>query len=179
MDNLINLIKRVLFGDKDDKIVSPIAEARQTTPTPTPNYEKAIRMGLKDYLGYEPPVATLSSDIVREAKKNNISPYIFPAVSVIETGGGTRQVKPNNPVNWAIYEPTFQPQTPIETIEKFSSGIGSGRANNPNFQMYNDFRRTGMIEDLASHYAPPNENDTKNWIDVVKEVIKRMKKYER
>lgn len=177
MKNLIEFIKKMLIMGKDDKIVSPISTTQPPTPTPTPDYVKGIVGGLTEYLGKTPPVATLAADFVEEAKKNKLNPYLLPAISVIETGGGSRETIPNNPLNWGIKTDIthFFPKSPQETISKAASGIGTGRA----FPQYDKYRETGEIEDLAKHYAPPSENDTQNWINVVKDVMSKMKKYER
>lgn len=175
---ITDLIKKILFGE--NKIASPVpltstsTSTPTPTPTPTPNYERGIREGLKEYFkGEMPPVATLSSTFVEEAQKNKLNPYLLPAISVIETQGGRQETVPNNPLNWGI-KAEFYPQTPQETIKKAASGIGTIRA----FPYYEEYRRTGRIEDLAKHYAPPSENDMTNWVNVVKKAISLMKKYE-
>jgi len=175
-NDIINAIKYNLgnlFKNKE-AVASPIP-TQTPTPTPTPDIVGAILKGFKEYGGDNLPVATLAATFKDAAYKNNLNPYLLPSVSILETSGGRNQTFENNPLNWGAKEPTFKPQSPEETIYKAASGIGTGRA----FPYYEKYRQTGNLEDFASHYAPPGENNTKQYVENLKKLIKMFKKYER
>lgn len=157
------------------KTISPVPENYSPpTPTPTPNIPQAIRRGFREINhGQDLPVSTLSATFANEAQKNNLNPFLLPAVSVLESSGGKKETYPNNPLNWGITAPSFKPKTPQETIKKAASGIGTGRG----FSYYKDYRRTGNLRDFATHYAPPSENNTERYINNLTGLIKIFEKY--
>lgn len=151
------------------KIPTPTA-----TPTPTPDVLGAINKGFQEYGGNDLPVATLSGTFKTAAEQNNLDPYLLPAVSILETGGGKKQAFNNNPINWGIYEPSFQPKTPAETINKAASGVGTGRA----FPVYEDYRQSGNVKDFVNHYAPPSENDSARYMENLQRLMEMFRKYQ-
>lgn len=143
-------------------------------PTPTPDVLGAITKGFNEWGGKAVPAATLAGTFKTAAEKNKIDPYLLPAVSILETGGGKKQSFNNNPINWGIYEESFKPKTPAETINKAASGIGTGRA----FPYYEDYRQSKNVKDFASHYAPPNENDTTRYVNNLNKLMEMFRKYQ-
>lgn len=168
------LLLKTLVGQNKYVPPSPTpTKAQPPSPTPTPDYEKAIKGFMTDYGA---PAATLSADFVKEGQKYPITrkyPYLVPSLSINETSGGKNVTFPNNITNWGIKEPSFQPTSPQQVIERTTSGIGK-RA-----PFYEDFRNTGNLEDFAAHYAPPGENNTKKYVENLKSLMEQMKKYER
>lgn len=110
-----------------------------------------------------------------EAEKYPITqkyPYLMPAISVNETSAGKNVSHPNNPLNWGIYEPTFQPKSNLETIAKATSGIAQ------RFPQYQKFRDTGNLMDFGNTYAPPSDNNDPNYGGKLAELFKQFQQYE-
>jgi len=99
-------------------------------------------------------------------------PYLLPAVSIKETSAGKNITYPNNPLNWGIYEPTFQPKSNLETIAKATSGIAQ------RFPQYQKFRDSGDLMDFGSTYAPASDDNDPNYGIKLSELFKQFQQYE-
>jgi hypothetical protein len=145
--------------------VMPVERAKAIQPTPTPMYlmpkkpserdriKSAIDEGFKNW--GSPPAATLSGEMADHAMKYPIlrqNPFMLPALTLNETGGGEKTKRPNNFTNWGVYEKSFNPKTPAEAIERTASGIGERTP------YYENFRKTGNLDDFSSVYAPDSDN---------------------
>ena len=126
------------------KTPSPVS-----TPTPTPNpYEQKIKSGFEKY--GNPPMTEYTSELANVIQKYPIlqkHPYLLPALSIVESSGGKNITYENNPINWGTQP---MPNIPY-VIERAAKGISED-------PRYEQFRKTGKIEDLAKVYAPKKEN---------------------
>lgn len=86
-------------------------------------------------------------------------PYLPAAVALAESSGGKNITYENNPMNWGINVPSFQPQSPEEAIMKMMTGVGH------RMDVYEPFRESQDIRDFAYIHTPPNENDTEKYIN--------------
>jgi hypothetical protein len=135
----------------------------QVLGTQTPDAQEAIKRIKKGFETYgNPPVSGLAEYMVQESMKYPQlakNPWIIPAIALKETGGGKNMKFSNNPLNWGIYEKSFQPKSMEEVIERATSGIGKRMG------AYQDFRNSGEAKDIIKRYAPPSENDTQKYIE--------------
>lgn len=138
--------------------------------------EKKVGAVKRFFKAYGSPFADpVSKSFILEAEKYPITkryPYLMPAISVLESSAGKKMTYPNNPLNWGIKEPTFQPESVFETINKATSGIGQ------RFPQYQKFRETGDLSDLTSVYAPPSDNNSPTYHLKLADLLKRFKSYE-
>jgi len=177
---IIDSIKNKLSQWNKPTVYREVWDTPAPTITPTPTMvpeDKQTRAIRRFFEERDAPAATLAANFAKEAKKypafkNN--PYLMPAIAQKETGGGKNinSKHPHNLLNWGIYEPTFQPKTPVEVIGKATSGIGK---RSP---YYEKFRKSGNVDDVIDVYAPPNENDTKLYKKQMREFMNEFKKYE-
>lgn len=155
------------FGDQTVNTVNP--------PAPT-NDKNIIANAIKTYMeNNNSPAATQSAQFADQAQRFPITqkyPYLIPAIAMNETTGGKNVTYANNWTNWGIREPSFQPTSPEQVIERTTSGIGE---RSPYYQ---DFRNTGDLNKLAAHYAPPGENNTKKYVQDLLDRMAEMKKLE-
>lgn len=141
------------------------ARSPQITPTPTAipsvsdqDFLDAAAEGLKNY--GDLPVATLSSDILREQKKYPIYkkyPFLTHAISILESGGGKNlspRQGPHNITSWGINLPKdlWNPTSVQQVLERTISGIGQRTP------AYDAFRKSEDLRDLGNVYAPPSDN---------------------
>lgn len=148
----------------------PMAAAPEPTAQPTPmpmpsstpqpiqgntaaDYQAAIEEGYKNW--GSPPAATMSAQMASYIDKYPIfkkHPFLLPALTLLESGGGSKMKMPNNPTNWGIYVKDFKPSSMAETIDKTATGIAE------RMPAYEAFRKSGNLEDLARVYAPESDN---------------------
>ena len=139
-------------------MMNPVVSSRAISPTPTPkiDYASVIKRGFENW--GNPPAATLSGEFAAQVPKYKVfrdNPYLLPAMSILETSGGAKQKFKHNLLNWGIVpqqKGMFDPANPQEVINKAASGIGE------RMSYYDNFRRTGNLDDLSNVYAPLGEN---------------------
>jgi hypothetical protein len=161
----INAFLKYVKDTVNPKTVSPLPEGYQAptpSPTPTPDrYKNAIKEGLKNW-GVEPTEEVLGA-YVQAIQSNPIyqkMPFLLPAISIAETGGGQKMKQPNNSLNWGINLPKgyFDPTSQMEVIGKAASGIAGRTKDYTERQGLEKFRKTGELKYLADWYAPTEDN---------------------
>lgn len=155
------------------------AEQAQTNSPPfmpaSPYWKnaEAIRSYMKDYGSpYANEIASGTLDMIEKYPIYQDMPYMIPAVSVNETSAG-QNMKGNRIVNWAIYEPSYNPSSIGQEIERMGSGVAE------RMPYYSDFRKTRNMDDFAKVYAPVSDNNSPNYGKNVLGVMDRIRQYEK
>lgn len=138
-------------------------------------YRYAIDNGFKNW-GENLPASKYSDNYLANLKKYPIyqkNPFMFPSMTLLETAGGEKLAKANNPLNWGIYQDEFQPQSFEEVFDKAASGIAE------RFPIYQEFRDSGNLYDMAKYYAPDSDNPGtggQNYVNNLESVMNVFKK---
>lgn len=173
----IDWVKNIINSYNQSSITSPLSKAKNAlipnhgrqqvlaaantapTPTPTPTLGQITQNIQKGFIKYgiDPNTAQQNAQYFAQAGQGLPDPYLPATIALKESSGGKTSQGQNNWIN--IMSPGTD--TPVDYPDMQTALLGgnghAGFKGIMNSGIYNDYLKSGNLNDFFSHYTPASD----------------------